>query len=92
LCEYSKVKENKMTTALEHLPATILELEEQLALDEERWGKDEWLVHTLEEQESRIFDRFEDYYEEYVRDGTPIPWLKVMGDAHIALTRERIAG
>ena len=75
---------------LEYWPETSLEVEDQLASDYDRWGE-EWIARPIEGQEDRIYERFDEYYDDYDRDGTPIPWHKIIGLAHIALTRERHA-
>jgi hypothetical protein len=72
---------------LDFLPETIKKLESQLIKDQERWG-DTWKHRTREGQEERAFARFNDYYDQYINAGVPIPWLKIIGEAHIAMVRE----
>ena len=72
---------------LDFLPETIKKLESQLLKDQERWG-DTWKRRTREGQEDRAFARFNDYYDQYKNAGVPIPWLKIIGEAHIAMVRE----
>lgn len=76
-----------MPTLIDFLPETIKQLEVRLQEDQKRWG-DTWKHRSVEGQEERIFARFNDYYDQWKNAGTPIPWLKVIGEAHIALTRQ----
>ena len=76
-----------MSTLLDFLPETVKSVEEQLEKDQERWG-DTWKKRPREGQEDRIFARFRDYYDQWKNAGTPIPWVKVIGEAHIGLVRE----
>ena len=77
-------------TLIDYLPETVEALTKQLEADQARWG-DTWKQRTREGQEERIFARFQDYIDQYRNAGTPIPWLKIIGEAHIALVRERLA-
>lgn len=78
-----------------HIPRVIDYLEdfaqalaEQLVLrDEPRW-KHEWLRRPREGQEDRIEQDFARYFRDYHTIGTPVPWLKVAGNAMIAWIRE----
>jgi len=74
-------------TLLDFLPETIAKLEIQLESDQQRWG-DTWKTRTVKGQEQRCFARFRDYYDQFVMAGVPIPWLKIIGEAHIAMVRE----
>jgi len=76
-----------MSELVDYLPETIEALTEQLEADQARWG-DTWKTRPREGQEERVFARFADYLDQYRNAGTPIPWLKVMGEAHICLVRE----
>lgn len=60
---------------------------DQLKDDQLRWG-DTWKKRPREGQEERMFARFRDYYDQWKNAGTPIPWMKVIGEAHIAMVRE----
>lgn len=73
---------------IEYLPDFMDAFEGQLAKDDARWG-DTWRQRPLEGQELRAKARFDDYFYQFENDGTPIPWLKVMGEAFIAWVRER---
>jgi hypothetical protein len=35
-----------------------------------------------------MYARFNDYYDQWKNAGTPIPWLKIVGEAFIAWVRE----
>ena len=71
---------------LDFLPETINKIEEQLKKDQERWG-DTWKKRPLEGQEERVFQRFRDYLDQFRNAGTPIPWEKVIGEAHVCMVR-----
>jgi hypothetical protein len=74
------------------LDYTFVDVEQQLIEDQKRWGdiwKERGLVYKGQSQEERFFHKMEEYYGEYVEKGTPIPWKKVIGEAHIALVREK---
>lgn len=60
---------------------------EQIDSDQERWGNT-WKHRPIEGQEERCFQRFRDYYDQFVHAGTPIPWLKVIGEANICMARQ----
>ena len=74
-------------TLVDFLPETMSALEAQLRADQERWGNT-WKNRTRAGQEARAFARFLDYYDQWKNAGVPIPWLKIMGEAHISLVRE----
>lgn len=77
-----------MNELIEELPETFEALKDQLEEDEKRWG-DTWKHRSREGQEERIFSAFMNYYDQWKHGGQPIPWLKIMGESHIALVRER---
>ena len=68
-------------------------LNDQLEQDQERWG-DEWKKRPIEHndewrhQNIRVWERIEDYFMEWIDNGTPVPWLKICGNAFIAWVRE----
>ncbi len=66
----------------------IKALREQLESDDSRWG-DTWLHRTRKGQEDRTIKTFNDYFDQYQKAGTPIPWLKIIGNALICWIRER---
>ena len=70
-----------------YLPKFIEALEGQLREDEQRWGNT-WLKRTRAGQEQRIQDDYNNYFDQFHNADTPIPWLKVIGNAYIAWVRE----
>jgi hypothetical protein len=60
----------------------------QLVSDERRWG-DTWKKRPREGQEDRAFARFKDYKDQFDNTGTPIPWMKVAGEALICWVRDK---
>ncbi len=79
-----------MSELVDYLPETFEALTKQLEADQARWG-DTWKMRSRDGQEERVFARLMDYLDQYRNAGTPIPWLKIMGEAHICLVRERLA-
>jgi len=77
-----------MPKLIDFLQEFVAALSEQLIDDDKRWGCT-WLNRTREGQEDRIFETFDKYFDDYQMDGTPIPWLKVAGNAMIAWVREQ---
>jgi hypothetical protein len=78
---------------INELGQTFCDVEDQLSDDEKRWGdtwKERGLVYNGMNQETRWFLKMQDYYNDFVENGVPIPWSKIMGEAHIALVREKI--
>lgn len=63
------------------------ELKKQLESDEERWGN-AWLEYSPHNQEFYIFERINTYYDQWKFGKTPIPWLKIAGNAMIAWIRD----
>lgn len=72
---------------IEYLPKFIKALEKQLKSDQKRWGNT-WKERPVENQELRTFTRYADYYDDMVKHGSPIPWLKIAGGAFICWVRE----
>ena len=75
------------------LPHTFTEVSLQLTSDEKRYGdtwKERGLVFEDEDQETRWFNKMVEYFGNYVDNGVPIPWNKVIGEAHICKVREKI--
>ena len=74
------------------LPDTFLSVEEQLKNDYKRWG-DEWkkrgLIYKNLSQEERFFDKMLIYAMDWKENNVPIPWTKIIGEAHICLVREK---
>ena len=52
-----------------------------------RWGNT-WLSRKIEGQEERTAAKFNDYFDQYRERGTPVPWLKIAGNAMICWIRE----
>ena len=69
------------------LPFFVAALSVQLQNDEKRWG-DTWRQRPREGQEERAFARFQDYLDQWKNAATPVPWLKVAGEALICWVRE----
>lgn len=82
----------KNVNLLDELRETMEDVEIQLFDDEKRYG-DTWklrgLVYKGMNQETRWFYKMQDYFEDFMENGTPIPWDKVIGEAHIAKVREK---
>jgi hypothetical protein len=71
---------------------TFLDVTNQLISDEKRYGntwKERGLIWEGMSQEERFFQKMEDYFNDYLKNGKSIPWTKVIGEAHIALVREK---
>lgn len=62
-------------------------LRKQLKEDELRWG-DTWLERQKEGQEDRTWETFKKYFIDYQKEGIPVPWLKIAGNALICWIRE----
>jgi hypothetical protein len=77
---------------IDELQETFDDVEAQLTEDEKRHG-DTWkirgLIYKGMSQEDRFFQKMEEYYLDYCENGTSMPWLKVIGEAHIALVRQK---
>lgn len=76
-----------MKTLPEYLPQFFEAVKEQTEKDQGRWGQT-WAKRSIEGQEDRTYARFNDYYDQWKNAGTPIPWLKVVGEAFICWVRE----
>jgi hypothetical protein len=77
---------------LDELDNTFIEVESQLINDQIRWGdtwKERGLVWNGQPQEERFFQKMTEYITDFRENGTPINWKKVIGEAHIALVREK---
>ena len=77
---------------LDELRETMEDVEIQLYEDEKRWGdtwKERGLVHGNQSQEERFFAKMVEYITDYRENGEPMPWTKIIGEAHIALVREK---
>ena len=76
-----------MKTLLDYLPEIVSAITEQLKSDQSRWG-DTWKARLRDGQEERVMARITDYFDQYRNAGTPIPWLKIIGESIICLVRE----
>ena len=72
----------------EYLPEFIEAFQTQIEADDARWG-DTWKKRSAEGQEDRMYQRFRDYKDQFDNAGTPIPWLKIVGEAFIGWVREK---
>jgi len=66
----------------------VAALEIQLEEDNKRWGKT-WLQRSPEGQELRTRATFNNYFDMFESAGTPVPWLKVAGEALICFIRDK---
>jgi len=48
------------------------------------------VVHNDQNQEQRWFSKMQSYYTDFIEEGIPIPWDKVIGEAHICKVRKKI--
>lgn len=82
----------KDVNLLDELRETMEDVEIQLFEDEKRYGdtwKERGLMHNNQPQEERWFYKMQDYFQDFMERDIPIPWTKVIGEAHIALVREK---
>jgi hypothetical protein len=82
----------KNVDLIAELQDTFADVGDQLAMDKKHWGntwKERGLVYNGQSQEERFFSKIQQYIYDYRENGTPIPWLKVIGEAHIALVRKK---
>ena len=77
----------KRNTLFDFWGETCEAMVEQFRQDQARWG-DTWKHRPREGQEERAFARFRDYFDQWKHGGRPIPWLKIIGEAHICLVRQ----
>lgn len=82
----------KDVNLIDEIRQTAEDLEIQLWDDEKRYGdtwKERGLVYNGMNQETRFFYKMQDYFQDFMNEGTPMPWSKILGEAHICLVRER---
>jgi hypothetical protein len=82
----------KDVNLIDELWETNQDVEMQLTDDGIRYGdtwKERGLVYNGQSQEERFFAKIQSYMNDFRENGTKFPWLKVIGEAHIALVRER---
>lgn len=85
-------KRLKDVKLIHELKETMEDVELQLLEDEKRWGdtwKERGLIFNNQSQEERFFSKMQEYITDYRVMGIPVPWLKIIGEAHIALVREK---
>ena len=85
----------KNVNLIDELDFTFVDVEAQLIEDEKRYGdtwKERGLVWNGLSQEERFFQKIQQYIDDYRENGTSINWLKVIGEAHIALVRQKKLG
>lgn len=77
---------------IEELDFTFVDVENQLINDKKRYGdtwKERGLNYHGQPQEERFFAKILDYITDFRENNTPMPWTKIIGEAHIALVREK---
>lgn len=79
---------DKNLKLLEYMDEFVSDLREQLTLDDKRWGET-WRHRSREGQELRVLRVYTNYFDQYIHAGSPIPWLKIVGNAYIAWVREK---
>lgn len=82
----------KNINLINELKNTFDDVENQLIDDDKRWGdtwKERGLVYNDQSQETRWFQKMQEYYNDYLENGVSIPWKKVIGETHIAIVREK---
>ena len=82
----------KNVNLIDELDTTFIDVALQLSEDEKRYGdtwKERGLVFNGQPQEERFFAKMQEYADDYRENGTPINWLKIIGEAHIAYVREK---
>lgn len=82
----------KKVNLLDELKETMEDVEIQLFNDEKRWGdtwKERGLIFNGQSQEERFFIKLREYEYNFHELGIPIPWDKIIGEAHICKVREK---
>ena len=85
-------KRLKGVDLIDELQMTFEDVHDQLIEDEKRYGdtwKERGLVFNGQPQEERFFSKMTEYITDFRENGSSINWLKVIGEAHIALVREK---
>jgi hypothetical protein len=72
---------------LEYLPEFVKAFTEQITSDNLRWGQT-WRKRPRLGQVERMWARLADYKDQFDNAGTPIPWLKIVGEAFIGWVRD----
>lgn len=72
----------------EHFEQEVLpEMRNQIVRDHKKWG-DTWKHRSRFGQEKRIFEKIQDYWDQFQYAGVPVPWYKIIGLCNIAIARE----
>lgn len=71
---------------IELLPETMEAVARQLEADAARWG-DTWKQRSIGDQDQRIAGELQNYIDQLRNADQPLPYAKIIGLAHIALTR-----
>jgi len=77
-----------MKKVWDFLPEFDRALKAQLEDDDKRWGNT-WMERPREGQEERTISKYNDYFDQFLNAGKPIPWLRVIGNALICWIREQ---
>jgi len=76
----------------DYIPEFMEEFVSQIRKDQLRWG-DTWksrgLIWNGKTQEERMFARIADYKDQHEHGGTPVPYMKIVGEAFINWVREK---
>ena len=86
-------KRLKDVNLINELWETYQDVEMQLTEDEKRYGdtwKERGLTFNDKDQETRWFEKMTEYFGNFIDNDIPIPWDKVIGEAHICKVREKI--
>lgn len=82
----------KKVNLTDELRETFSDVHDQLIEDEKRYNntwKERGLVYNDQSQEQRWFSKMQSYHTDFIEEGIPIPWDKVIGEAHICKVREK---
>jgi hypothetical protein len=82
----------KNVNLINELDYTFVDVEAQLIEDAKHWGdtwKERGLMWEGKSQEERFIQKMLEYFTDFRENGKPFNWKKVIGEAHIALVREK---
>lgn len=85
-------KKLKEVNLIDELDFTFVDVEKQLIEDGKHYGdtwKERGLIWNGMNQEERFFTKIQQYFDDYKDLGVPINWVKIIGEAHICLVREK---
>lgn len=86
---YEKLKDINLVNELDF---TFVEVEQQLIEIKKQHGdgwKEREVIHKGQTQEETFFQMIDEYKYNYIEHGKPVPWIKIIGEAHIALVRQK---